>query len=111
VDRPERQFYFRLAGFLGGMTVAEMLSRVSSHELTEWMAYEKLTGPLDVRLRGDVSAGIVAATVANSQGAKKKLKPGDFIPTWFKRKKTVRDVWMDVLAANAAMGGAVRHEE
>jgi hypothetical protein len=93
------------------MPVRDLLARTSSRELTEWMAYEKLTGPLDTRLRGDISAGIVAATVANSQGAKNRLKPGDFIPTWFKRKKSVREIWDDVMKANAALGGSVANKE
>jgi len=89
------------------MPVGELLARTSSFELTEWMAYERLTGPLDTRLRGDISAGVVAATVANSQGSKRKLKASDFIPVWFKRKKSVEEVWADVLKANAALGGTV----
>lgn len=93
------------------MPVAEMLRRTSSFEITEWMAYEQLTGPLDTRLRGDISASIVAATVANSQGAKRKLKPGDFIPTWFKRKKTVEEIWAEVMKANTALGGSVVENE
>jgi hypothetical protein len=93
------------------MPVGELLARTSSFEITEWMAYERLTGPLDSRLRGDISASIVAATVANSQGAKRKLKPADFVPTWFKRKKTVDEVWAEVLKANAALGGTVRDKE
>jgi hypothetical protein len=84
-----------------------MLAGMSSRELTEWQAYERVTGPLDVRLRGDISAGVVAATVANSQGAKKKAKPADFIPTWFKRKKTPDQIWQEVMKANAALGGDV----
>ncbi|MEE1835762.1 hypothetical protein PUT24_33680 [Streptomyces sp. SP17KL33] len=75
------------------------------------MAYEKLTGPLDVRLRGDISAGIVAATVANSAGGKRKLKPKDFIPVWFKRRKSIQEIWQDVMRLNAALGGTVRKKE
>lgn len=75
------------------------------------MAYEQLTGPLDSRLRGDISASIVAATVANSQGAKKKLKPADFVPVWFKRKKSVQEIWQAVVGANAAFGGSVAPKE
>jgi hypothetical protein len=93
------------------MPVAEMLRRTSSHELTEWAAYEQLTGPLDTRLRNDISAGIVAATVANSQGAKRKLKPADFIPVWFKRKKSVDEIWAEVMKANSALGGSVVQNE
>jgi len=83
-----------------------MLARMSSRELSEWMAYEKITGPLDDRLRGDISAGIVAATVSNSAGAKRKVKPSDFIPTWFKRKRSVSEIWAEVVKANAALGGS-----
>lgn len=31
---------------MGGMTCDEMLSRISSHELSEWEAYERAHGPL-----------------------------------------------------------------
>jgi len=36
--RPERRFYFRLARDLS-MTVQQMLESISSHEITEWIAY------------------------------------------------------------------------
>lgn len=80
---------------------------MSSRELTEWMAYERVTGPLDERLRGDIAAGVIAATVANSSGAKRKATPADFLIKWFKRKKTPQEIWHDVLQANAALGGSV----
>jgi hypothetical protein len=83
-----------------------MLAAMSSRELAEWMAYEKVTGPLDDRLRADISAGIIAATVSNANGAKKKAKPSDFIPTWFKRKRSVREIWAEVVKANTALGGS-----
>ena len=38
---PERRFYFRLARDLG-MTVAELLTRMSSTELTEWIALYRI---------------------------------------------------------------------
>lgn len=107
MDRPERQFYFRLAGFLG-LPVRELLARTSSRELSEWMAYERITGPLDTRLRGDISASIISATVANSGGSKRKLKPADFLPKWFKRKRSPAEIWADVVAANSALGGSYR---
>ncbi|MFE4717856.1 hypothetical protein ACFRLW_15780 [Streptomyces sp. NPDC056728] len=84
---------------------------MSSRELTEWQAYERVTGPLDARMRGDISAAIVASTVANSAGAKKKAKPADFLPTWFKRRKTADQIWQEVLKANAALGGTVAPHE
>ncbi|MFE9381774.1 hypothetical protein ACFYMO_00835 [Streptomyces sp. NPDC007025] len=93
------------------MTVRELLARTSSRELTEWQAYERVTGPLDIRARLDISAGVVAATVANSAGAKKKAKPSDFIPTWFKRKRSPEEIWADVMKANAALGGTFNYNE
>jgi hypothetical protein len=97
-----------LAGYLGARSVAHLLADMSSREITEWIAYEKVTGPLDARLRGDISAGIVAATVSNSNGSKKRAKPSDFLPTWFKRKKSAQEIWQDVVQANAALGGSIR---
>ena len=38
----ERRWYFDLATILGGMTVDEMLDRMSSAELTEWRAWQKV---------------------------------------------------------------------
>lgn len=93
------------------MPVRDLLARTSSRELTEWMAYERITGPLDSRLRMDISAGIVAATVANSSGSKKRLKASDFIPQWFKRKRSAEDIWAEIMKANAAFGGAVQSPE
>ncbi|WSF39425.1 hypothetical protein OG548_08215 [Streptomyces sp. NBC_01356] len=74
------------------------------------MAYERVSGPLDIRLRTEVAAGIVAATVHNAN-AKKKAKPSDFMPTWFKRVKTPQEIWQDVMKANAALGGLVEKRE
>ncbi|WP_454333414.1 phage tail assembly protein T [Streptomyces glaucescens] len=91
--------------------MSELLARTSSREITEWMAYERVTGPLDIRLRTEISAGIVAATVANSNGSKRRAKPSDFLPTWFKRKKTVEEIWQDVMKANTALGGTYRRAE
>jgi hypothetical protein len=64
--------------------VSELLSRVSSAELTEWMAYFRLepwgTEPDDIR------AGIIASTVANgNRDPKRQRKPfttEDFMPKW-----------------------------
>lgn len=104
--RPERQFYFRLAAHLG-TTVAELLARVSSRELTEWMAYEKISGPLGGR-RLDVVAAIVASTVLNTNRRKgtAPIKPDDMIPRW-DNFQSDEDVWDAIRKANAAMGGEV----
>lgn len=92
------------------MPVRELLARTSGRELAEWMAFERLTGPLDGRLRGDVQAAIVAATVANSQRAKgAALKPAEFLPGWEPpRPKTPDEIWRDATRVNAALGGDYR---
>ncbi|WP_199520275.1 hypothetical protein [Kitasatospora sp. MBT63] len=87
--------------------MAELLARVSSAELTEWMAYERITGPLGPE-RGDALHGILTATVANTARSKgRKARPQDFIPQWAGK---VRQDWTEMLAAvraaNRAMGGA-----
>lgn len=59
-----------------------MLADIDSDELTEWIAYEKVTGPLGPR-RLDVLHGIHTAVVANTAAAKgRKARPRDFIPEW-----------------------------
>jgi hypothetical protein len=45
------------------MSVRELLARLDSHELSEWMAYYRLEPFGEVR--ADVRAGIVASTLAN----------------------------------------------
>lgn len=40
------------------MTVEEMLYRVSSRELSEWMAYEQAFGPIGPRYDSELLAGI-----------------------------------------------------
>ncbi|MFF8942845.1 hypothetical protein ACF1A5_11350 [Streptomyces sp. NPDC014864] len=75
------------------------------------MAYERVTGPLDIRLRNEIASSIVAATVHNSAGSKKRAKPSDFLPTWFKRRKTAQEIWQEVLKANTALGGVIHKPE
>jgi hypothetical protein len=87
------------------MPVRELLARTTSRELTEWQAYEQVTGPLDLRLRTEIAASIVAATVHNASGAKTRAKAADFMPTWFRRKRSVKDLWQDVMRVNKALGG------
>ena len=64
--------------------MAELLSRVSSAELTEWMAFYQLE-PWGSEI-DDLRAGIVASTIANAnRDPKKQRKPftaQDFMPKW-----------------------------
>lgn len=106
--RPERQFYFRLAGHLG-YTVGELLRRISSREITEWMVYERITGPLGGR-RSDVQMSVLASVVANSQRTKgRALTPKDFLPAWDGRQRmTPEEMFAAVSQVNTAFGGTVR---
>ena len=69
------------------MTVRELENRMSSRELSEWMAYSSIE-PFG-EYREDYRAGLIAATIANCAGAgkKKALQPTDFIPI-FQQEQT-----------------------
>lgn len=62
------------------MSVEELLERIPSPELSEWMAYFAIEpfGPL----RDDLHAGTIAATTANAAWGKKSKSwsPEDFFP-------------------------------
>lgn len=90
------------------MSVGQLLTCVSSTELTEWIAYEKVAGPLGPA-RNDIQAAIIACTIANANaGRGRKSKVEDFIPEWDGRPK---QTWQEQLALveklNAAFGGTV----
>jgi hypothetical protein len=62
------------------MTVDELLSRMSSEELTEWMAYDRLEPIGFYRL--DMVGGILASMLANQNRKRgsQAYKPQDFMP-------------------------------
>jgi len=75
------------------MTVAELLARMDSDEMTEWIAYAQLD-PFG-SVRGDLQAGVIASTVANASRDPKKrrqpFEPKDFLLQFAaegKREKT-----------------------
>lgn len=91
------------------MTVAELLGRIGSRELSEWMAFDSLE-PFGEE-RADLRAGIVAATVANVNRDPKKQRtpyaPQDFLPKFeggagesaVKSPEALRRKWEMVVAA------------
>lgn len=83
------------------MPVGELLTRISAAELTEWVAFERIEGPIGSR-RGDLQAAIVAATVANANRGKgsKPASPSDFMPDWGRQRGTSMARWAQ--AVNAA---------
>lgn len=70
----------RLALALGGMTVEEMLERMTSAELTTWRAFN-LVEKIGYE-RFDLQAGIIAAAVFNANRSKnsKVHSPIDHMP-------------------------------
>jgi hypothetical protein len=61
-----------------GCTVEELLNRVSSAELTEWMAYARLEpfGPH----REDLRAGVIASVMATAPQGQPHPQPNTFFP-------------------------------
>lgn len=95
------------------MTVAELLARVSSHELSEWLEYYKLE-PFGQE-RDNLHAGLVASTIANvnrdADRQAEPYKPRDFMLQFETQAEDIEPppVWQSQLAfvemLNAAMGG------
>ena len=87
------------------MTKKELLTRMDSYEIQEWLEYSKVE-PLEYR--ADLRAGIICAVIANVNKGKRKApyKPEDFMPE--KAKKKVQD-WKEqksmVELLNTAFGG------
>jgi hypothetical protein len=71
---------------------------MSSHELSEWMAFEAIDGPIGNQ-RADLRAGIVAATLANCHRSSKStaFKPQDFMP-FVDRPKQSQETMAEMLA-------------
>ena len=66
---------------MGWPSVAWGLARISSHEITEWMAYEEVEGPLGPA-RLDHHFATLMALVANLARGKadSPVEPGAFLP-------------------------------
>lgn len=88
------------------MTVADLDGRLSSSELTEWIAFERMTGPLG-RRRGDIQAATIAATIANANRGKggKKFKISDFLVEYGRVEKSPEELLEAIKGFHRAMGG------
>ncbi|WKV74720.1 DUF4035 domain-containing protein [Streptomyces sp. PCS3-D2] len=89
--------------------MAELLATHSSAELTEWIAYEQITGPIG-QGRDDILMAILAATISNASRSKgRKAKITDFLPKWDHGAGRPRMDWTEMLAAaktmNRSLGG------
>lgn len=87
------------------MTVADLDMRLGSAELTEWMAYEKITGPLG-RRRHDIQAATIASTVANANRAKgRRFEVRDFLPAYGLERQGPQEMLAAIRGINRSMGG------
>lgn len=81
---------------------------MSSSELTEWMVYEKITGPFG-RRRRDIQAATIAATIANANRAKnaKRAQINDFLIDYerLSRRKTGQEILATLREITSAMSG------
>jgi len=85
------------------MTVAEMLDRISSRELTEWMIFyghEPFGSEADF-----LGHAITSSTIANVNRpkGKKALKPEEFMPKFEKKKPQSTDEMINIAAMYAAI--------
>jgi hypothetical protein len=91
-----------------GCTVRELLRRIDSHELTEWMAYYGIRPfgeePADIRM------GVLASPVANCVTTSGGFKPSDFLPEYRREpepQQTDEQIKDMAVRINAMLGGTV----
>lgn len=95
---------------MGRLDVDTMLAEMSAGQWWEWIAYSHVD-PFGEE-RGDLRAGIIAATIANANRNPKKrprpFTPADFMPKVNQRPQKVQS-WQEQLKIvemlNAAFGG------
>ena len=91
------------------MTVREMLARMDSDELSEWLAYERITGPLDLGTRIDVNIAMLASATYNMRRGKGQpaKKVSDFLIKWetARQGQTPEQMLAIAAALNRRMGG------
>lgn len=82
-----------------------MLRRMSSRELTEWMAYSQVE-PFGQEADW-LGSAIVASTVANVNREKgqKAYEPGDFMPVFEKKEQTVDEMVQLAAMLTVGLGG------
>ena len=94
------------------MTVSELLARVSSRELTEWMLFYEIE-PFGIEAQ-HLGHAITAKTIADvNRGKHKPFDISDFMPK-FERKKKEADISGAIGLASmmtALMGGKDKRKE
>lgn len=87
------------------MTVGDLLDRISSRELTEWMIFYQLE-PFGSEA-GYLGHAITSATIANAnRGKGRALQPKDFMPVFqSKKEQTPEEMLQFAQMMTLAMGG------
>lgn len=81
---------------------------MTSSELTEWMQFERITGPLG-RRRADINAAMLAAVIAGVNTPKGARKPtiSDFLIDYSRvsARKSPTELLSKIRSLNAALKG------
>lgn len=87
------------------MTVAELLERISSEELSEWMEFYRLEpfGTEAEMLGHAITSSVVAN--ANRGRGDREYKPADFMPKFERQEQSVDEMVQFAAMYTAAMGG------
>ncbi len=94
------------------MTVEELLSRMGSRELAEWMAFERLEGPLGTRHMDQLTAMQMAQqhNIHRSKSAKAATVE-TYLPTWDhgegRKVQSPEEMLANAKAWTKVMGGTV----
>jgi len=94
------------------MTVSELLKRISSREITEWMAFGQLE-PFGAEA-GYLGHAITASTVANVNRAKgkKAYEVADFMPTLGRKEpQSVAEMIQFAEMFTVALGGEDKRKD
>jgi hypothetical protein len=105
-----RRFYFKLALSLG-CTVKELLTRIDSHELTEWVAYDSID-PFG-ETRADIRQGYLTSAFynANSKKGAKQLTPKDFIIGDTSKRRPSKQTPQEMASALSTIFGAPKNSK
>jgi hypothetical protein len=91
------------------MTVGELLNRINSRELTEWMIFDKHEPIGDARM--DVlfalSDSILANVNRNPAVRKEPFSISDFIPDWWAVPKSPKEEALGRMKANLMMAEVI----
>lgn len=83
------------------MTLNELLDRMTSNEIYEWMAYDNIT-----HSDSWVQSGQISAILANAFSSRRKVfKPSDFMPS----KRSYRDPLAGALPADGLQAAMAKY--